>query len=391
VQPLCSVDRRQYRRGTAGCASCPAPPPSSPAAAAVAAPATSACRFNAEGDLLVTCGKDSNINLWWTDNGARAGSFDGHNGGVWTVDMTCERPQMGGSSGFGGWLSCTTCHRGCCVAGGCQSGSAPCTPSVLLAVTFAEHPWLNVRSAPLLPPRSTHCPFRPPADDSKVLLSAAGDSSARLWSMQDGRELFRFGFNEPARAARFSVGERLAAISTDPFMNSVSAIRMFDIAADPAEQTTDEVLNLTGPRGRITRLHWTDNNRMLLSSSEDGMVRRWDVEAGKCVAEAQLHDKQISDMQMSVDGTHFITASTDRTSKLVDSQVGRVGGVDGGVGMGRHRRVCGWVVEGVAGAVAIVEQAAAGRCGKVSLTRRLFNLTRLPSCHRLLPCRRLRF
>ena len=171
--------------------------------------------------------------------------------------------------------------------------------------------------------------------------------------MQDGRELFRFGFNEPARAARFSVGERLAAISTDPFMNSVSAIRLFDIAADPEEQTANEVLNLTGPRGRITRLHWTDNNRMLLSSSEDGMVRRWDVEAGKCVAEAQLHDKQISDMQMSVDGTHFITASTDRTSKLVDSQVRRTGGVEAGradreVGEVCAAHVWGWMGEGVA-------------------------------------------
>lgn len=37
----------------------------------------------------------------------------------------------------------------------------------------------------------------------------------------------------PAR--RFSVGERQAAISTDPFMNSVSAIRVFNIAEDPRE------------------------------------------------------------------------------------------------------------------------------------------------------------
>jgi hypothetical protein len=59
------------------------------------------------------------------------------------------------------------------------------------------------------------------------------------------------------------------------------------------------------------------------------------VEAGKCVAEAQLHDKQISDMQMSVDGTHFITASTDRTSKLVWWEGwGLAGGQAGGRGMG---------------------------------------------------------
>lgn len=68
-----------------------------------------------------------------------------------------------------------------------------------------------------------------------MLLSAAGDSSARLWSMESGEELFRFRFNEPARACKFSVGERQAAISTDPFMNSVSAIRVFNIAEDPRD------------------------------------------------------------------------------------------------------------------------------------------------------------
>ena len=83
-----------------GCSSRPRAAASSPAAAAAAA-ATFARRFNAEGDLLVTCGKDSNINLWWTDNGARAGSFNGHNGVVWTVDMTCERRLTGGFAGSG--------------------------------------------------------------------------------------------------------------------------------------------------------------------------------------------------------------------------------------------------------------------------------------------------
>jgi len=51
----------------------------------------------------------------------------------------------------------------------------------------------------------------------------------------------------------------------------------------PSQTGPDEVITLTGPRGRITRLHWVDNNRHLLSSSEDGMVRvqlcgwRWSV------------------------------------------------------------------------------------------------------------------
>lgn len=171
-----------------------------------------------------------------------------------------------------------------------------------------------------------------------MLLSAAGDSSARLWSMETGAELFKFQFNEPARASKFSVGEKLAAVSTDPFMNSKSAIRFFRIAEDPREQSGEEILQLTGPVGRITRVHWVDGNRTLLSSSEDGIVRRWDVETGKCVAQETLHKKQISDMQMSADGTHFITASIDSTAKLVDTQVrycGTWGGLWTGSAAGR--------------------------------------------------------
>lgn len=203
------------------------------------------CRFNREGDLLITCGKDSIVNLWWVDNGERAGTFDGHNGAVWTVHVN---------------------------------------------------------------------------HDSTRLLTGSGDASAGLWDMQTGEELYRFKFNEPCRAVRFSVGEQLAAMSTDPFMQSVSAIRLIRIADDPDEQTSEEIRTMTGPRGRITRLHWTDANRTLLSSSEDGCIRRWDVETGKVLEENQLHDKVIQDMQMSVDGTHFVTASADRSAKLVDTQ-----------------------------------------------------------------------
>ena len=162
--------------------------------------------------------------------------------------------------------------------------------------------------------------FQCAADDSSVLLSGSGDSTARMWDMSSGSELFKFQFNEPTRAVKFNVGERMAALSTDPFMENVSAIRLVNIAENIEDQSAEVVRSMTGPRGRITRLHWTDLNRSLLSASEDGMIRRWDVETGKMMEEVQVHEKTIQDMQMSPDGTHFITASTDRSSKLVDTQ-----------------------------------------------------------------------
>ena len=52
-------------------------------------------KFNQEGDLLFSCSKDHIINVWFSHNGERLGTYDGHNGTVWTldVDSACVRPR----------------------------------------------------------------------------------------------------------------------------------------------------------------------------------------------------------------------------------------------------------------------------------------------------------
>jgi translation initiation factor 3 subunit I len=46
-------------------------------------------KFNKEGDLLFSCSKDHVINVWFVHNGERLGTYDGHNGTVWTIDVDC--------------------------------------------------------------------------------------------------------------------------------------------------------------------------------------------------------------------------------------------------------------------------------------------------------------
>ena len=46
--------------------------------------------FNAEGDLLFSASKDVGVNVWFTSNGERLGTFNGHNGTVWTLAVDCE-------------------------------------------------------------------------------------------------------------------------------------------------------------------------------------------------------------------------------------------------------------------------------------------------------------
>jgi translation initiation factor 3 subunit I len=44
-------------------------------------------KYNADGDLIFSCSKDSIVNVWFSHNGERLGSYSGHNGTVWSVDV----------------------------------------------------------------------------------------------------------------------------------------------------------------------------------------------------------------------------------------------------------------------------------------------------------------
>jgi len=45
-------------------------------------------KYNAEGDLLFSCAKDDTPTAWLTSNGERLGTYDGHQGAVWCLDVT---------------------------------------------------------------------------------------------------------------------------------------------------------------------------------------------------------------------------------------------------------------------------------------------------------------
>ena len=44
-------------------------------------------KYNREGDLLFSVSKDIVPSVWFSDNGERLGTFDGHNGAVWCSDV----------------------------------------------------------------------------------------------------------------------------------------------------------------------------------------------------------------------------------------------------------------------------------------------------------------
>ncbi len=253
----------------------------------------------------------------------RVGSFNGHNGTVWTCDITCELQLL------------STFHLQ--------------VQHLLRSMQQLALRGLLTSAVCLL---TVSC--APPAGDSAKLITGSADSSARLWDIQNGKCLHTFKFNEPCRSVKLAVGDGMAAISSDPFMGVPACIYLVSrvwfswrvrcrstsvvpscwtfpehgaaqpeaalsaccirgcnsrflcaelrlpcmpqvtIAEDPADQDTTILQSLKGPTGRIQRVEWTDLNRTLISAGEDGIVRRWDVEvrlqpAMPCVVKLDHH------------------------------------------------------------------------------------------------------
>lgn len=68
------------------------------------------------------------------------------------------------------------------------------------------------------------------------LITGSADQSAKLWDVKTGQQLFSFKFGSPARSVDFALGDKLAVITTDPFMERTSAIHVKRIAEDPEDR-----------------------------------------------------------------------------------------------------------------------------------------------------------
>ena len=64
------------------------------------------------------------------------------------------------------------------------------------------------------------------AGDTSRLITGSADQTVKLWDVETGAQLHTFLFGSPARAVDFALGDKLAVITTDPFMGAPSAIHV---------------------------------------------------------------------------------------------------------------------------------------------------------------------
>ncbi|KAJ6031147.1 eukaryotic translation initiation factor 3 subunit I [Penicillium herquei] len=210
-------------------------------------------RFNKDGDLLFSVSKDKNVCAWWTANGERLGTYAGHQGAIWTVDVS---------------------------------------------------------------------------PNTVILATGSADNTVRLWNIKSGECVKVWDFPTAVKRVAFSPdGSQLLAV-TEKRMGFLGTIAVLDIAYGDGEgnnldsQADEPSLRITCTESKATVAGWSFLGKYIIAGHEDGTVSQYDPKTGDQLKNVQAHefDHQINDIQFSADRTHFITASKDKSAKLMSAR-----------------------------------------------------------------------
>jgi uncharacterized protein (TIGR02996 family) len=89
---------------------------------------------------------------------------------------------------------------------------------------------------------------------------------------------------------------------------------VYEPSPDEALPTPARVLS--GHTQFVQALAFTSDSKLLVTGSEDGSVRVWDVETGENVATSDAHGSAVNSLAFTADGKQLLTSSDDQTVKL---------------------------------------------------------------------------
>ena len=161
-----------------------------------------------------------------------------------------------------------------------------------------------------------------PAANSRLLLTASGDFSVRLWAVETGAELFSFAHSGPAKGVAWEEGDRGFATISDPFGADVPARINFYAFAEKREEQTDVprlvVTDADAPKLRVMRIAWLPFNAALLAAYDDGGMALLDPANGAVTRRWTAHDAAVTSLSFNAEKTLLVSSSKDRTARLWD-------------------------------------------------------------------------
>ncbi|KAF2260924.1 eukaryotic translation initiation factor-like protein 3 subunit [Lojkania enalia] len=205
-------------------------------------------KYNSDGDIIFSVSKDHVVCAWFSHNGERLGTYHGHQGALWTVDV----------------------------------------------------------------------------DPTSTLLATGGaDNTMRLWEVKTGKLLKTWDFATSIKRVEFSPDGRQLLGVTEKRSGHLSTIVVYEINPDPeTEQTNEQSLRIVCDESKATVAGFSYLAKWIIAGHEDGTISQFDAKTGELLYSTQAHepDMQITDLQWAPDRTYFITASKDKTAKILATE-----------------------------------------------------------------------
>lgn len=212
---------------------------------------------------MFSASKDNTPNVWYTINGERLGTFDGHTGVVWCIDPKCM--------------------------------------IFRLLILKSVNSFLII-------------------GDSTKVATGSGDCTLCIWDCETGTRLDVVKTETSVRSVLFSYSGNLVLYSTDQQMNKPAELKVIDTRVPDDNDGITNVFSFTLPsKSKALSSLWGILDQSFICGMENGKLAKWDLrQPDDSLLETEPHTAQINDMQYNKDQTLFVSASKDNTAKLFD-------------------------------------------------------------------------
>ncbi|CAM9390945.1 unnamed protein product, partial [Chrysoparadoxa australica] len=159
--------------------------------------------------------------------------------------------------------------------------------------------------------------------DSKYLLSASADATARLWEVETGETLAIYSHNGPVRSVCWAEGGEKFASASDPFVKQPGYISVFSTprGADPTQFDTLPVMKIEQiGKIRVSKVLWGAMNEYLIVGYDDGSIVLYDAVDGSELMRRAVHAGAVNRLYLNKDKTLLLSCSKDYTAKLLNAK-----------------------------------------------------------------------
>ena len=279
--------------------------------------AVSGVAFSPDGRLLATASDDGTARLWDPATGEHLRTLTGH-----------DRPGLGRGVQPGRAAARHRQRRRDGAAVGPGHRRAPAHPHRPRPARSGA--WRSARTGGCSPPpaatRRRGCGTRPPAStcapspattgsvlgvafspDGRLLATAGGDETARLWDPATGEHLRTLtGHDRPVWGVAFSPDGRLLATASGD-----KTARLWDPA------TGEHLRTLTGHDRSVLGVAFSPDGRLLATAGDDTTARLWDPATGEHRRTLTGHAAPVWGVAFSPDGRLLATAQRGRDGAAV--------------------------------------------------------------------------